>query len=279
LYLAQPPLYKVKRGKTEQYIQSDNELSQHLLGIGLAESQVFPAGSDAAIANADLRELLGHAQRCERLSTSMERRGIDARIVEAAADCGLTSVGANAEASARAEFERGLVACLEKTYPESLPIRVEWSQDAEHSRWKPTVHVPHTAVQRSVEFDQALLESPDYQRFIALSERARSIGDAPYRLVVGGDTRVIPSPRHLLAELLRIAGKGQYIQRYKGLGEMNPEQLWETTMDPTKRTLLHVRVEDGPEANQTFSILMGDLVEPRKEFIEKNALNVVNLDI
>ena len=191
----------------------------------------------------------------------------------------MTSVAANAQANERAGFERRLVAYLETTYAESLPVRIEWSQDVEHSRWKPTVHVLHTAVQRSVEFDQALLESPDYQRFVALCERARSIGDAPYRLVIGQETREIPSPRHLLAELLRIAGKGQYIQRYKGLGEMNPEQLWETTMDPAKRTLLHVRVEDGPEANQTFSILMGDLVEPRKDFIEKNALNVVNLDI
>ena len=279
LYLAQPPLYKVKRGKSEQYIQSDNELSQHLLGIGLGESQVFAAGSDSPLADADLRELLSGAQRCERVSAAMERRSIDARIVEAAAACGLKSAQANAEASDRADFERRLVAYLETTYAESLPIRVEWAQDAEHSRWKPTVHVPHTAVQRSVEFDQALLESPDYHRFVALAEHAQSIGNAPYRLVIGSESREIPSPRHLLGELLRIASKGQYVQRYKGLGEMNPEQLWETTMDPVKRTLLHVRVEDGPEANQTFSILMGDLVEPRKEFIEKNALNVVNLDI
>ena len=216
---------------------------------------------------------------CERVSAAMERRGIDARIVEAAAACGLTSAEANAEASERAEFERRLVAYLETAYAESLPVRIEWAQDAEHSRWKPTVHVLHTAVQRSVEFDQALLESPDYQRFVALAEHARNIGSAPYKLVTGGEASEIATPRQLLAELLRLASKGQYIQRYKGLGEMNPEQLWETTMDPTKRTLLHVRVEDGPEANQTFSILMGDLVEPRKEFIEKNALNVVNLDI
>ena len=197
----------------------------------------------------------------------MERRGIDARIVEAAAACGLTSAEANADAAARSDFERRLVAYLEQSYAEALPVRIEWSQDAEHSRWKPAVHVMQTAVQRSVEFDQALLESPDYQRFVALFECAAAVGNAPYRLVVGGEERVIASPRQLLAELLQIAGK------------MNPEQLWETTMDPGKRTLLHVRVEDGPEANQTFSILMGDLVEPRKEFIEKNALNVVNLDI
>jgi DNA gyrase subunit B len=160
-----------------------------------------------------------------------------------------------------------------------VPIRVTWTEDAEHSRWQATVAVPQAVVQRSIDFDQALLESPDYQRFVSLAEHARDLAPGPYKLVTGSDAREIPAPRHLLNALLALASKGQYIQRYKGLGEMNAEQLWETTMDPVKRVLLQVHVEDKPEAEQTFSILMGDLVEPRKDFIEKNALNVVNLDI
>ncbi|HXZ84009.1 MAG TPA: DNA gyrase subunit B, partial [Myxococcota bacterium] len=111
------------------------------------------------------------------------------------------------------------------------------------------------------------------------AEHARDLAPGPYRLVTGGETREIATARQLLNALLALASKGQYIQRYKGLGEMNAEQLWETTMDPGKRVLLQVHVEDKPEAEQTFSILMGDLVEPRKDFIEKNALNVVNLDV
>jgi DNA gyrase subunit B len=279
LFLAQPPLYKLKRGKSEQYIQTDAELSHHLLGIGLAEAEVFASGQEEALREATLRELLSDAQRCERVAAAMERRAIDARIVEAAAASGLTPTAPLAAPEERTRFEQALTRYLELAYPETLPVRVEWVHDAEHSRWTPTVHVPHTAVQRSLEFDQTLLESPDYLRFVSLAEHARNVGTAPYRLVTGADTREIPTPRHLLAELLRIASKGQYIQRYKGLGEMNAEQLWETTMDPARRTLLHVSVEDPPGASETFSILMGDLVEPRKEFIEKNALNVVNLDI
>jgi DNA gyrase subunit B len=279
LYLAQPPLYKLKRGKTEQYVQSDNELSQHLLGIGLGESQVFAAGQDTALLETTLRELLSDAQRCERVAAAMERRTIDARIVEAAAASGLESSALFAEASERAAFESRLTQYLEAAYPETLPVRIEWVHDEEHSRFTPTVRLENAAVQRTLEFDQTLLESPDYLRFVALAEHARNIGSAPYKLVTGGDARDIATPRQLLKALLELASKGQYIQRYKGLGEMNAEQLWETTMDPARRVLLQVHVPDEPEAKQTFSILMGDLVEPRKDFIEKNALNVVNLDI
>ena len=102
---------------------------------------------------------------------------------------------------------------------------------------------------------------------------------APYRVLFGERSEEIPTARHLLRRVLEVGGKGLYIQRYKGLGEMNADQLWETTMDPSVRTLLQVRVEDAVEADSTFSILMGDAVEPRKEFIEQNALNVENLDI
>jgi DNA gyrase subunit B len=97
--------------------------------------------------------------------------------------------------------------------------------------------------------------------------------------VSGSDVETVPTARLLLLRILEAARKGQYIQRYKGLGEMNPEQLWETTMDPSRRTLLQVHIEDAVEADQTFSVLMGDEVEPRKLFIEKNALNVENLDV
>jgi DNA gyrase subunit B len=170
---------------------------------------------------------------------------------------------------------------LEDVYPETLPIEIEWSPDAEHSVWKPTVSSLkiHSGIVRSLSLDNEMLESPDYQRFLDLGEKTSSIGAMPYRLVVGEASEEVHTARQLLRRLLDLGGRGQHIQRYKGLGEMNPDQLWETTMDPEKRTLLQVRVDDAVEADRTFSILMGDDVEPRKEFIETNALNVVNLDI
>jgi DNA gyrase subunit B len=132
---------------------------------------------------------------------------------------------------------------------------------------------------RIVAFDHELLESNDYRRFLELGGRVAELGPTPYRSESGAQVESIPTARHLLLRVLEAARKGQYIQRYKGLGEMNPEQLWETTMDPTRRTFLQVRIEDAVEADQTFTVLMGDEVEPRKLFIEKNALNVENLDI
>jgi DNA gyrase subunit B len=128
--------------------------------------------------------------------------------------------------------------------------------------------------------DQDLLESPDYQRFLEFAERVGHAGRTPFRLEQADNPpEELPTARHLLERVLALGRKGLHIQRYKGLGEMNADQLWETTMDPAVRTLLRIQVEDAVVADQTFSILMGDAVEPRKEFIEQNALNVENLDI
>jgi DNA gyrase subunit B len=280
LYIAQPPLYKVKRGKSERYIQTDAELHAYLLALGLSEARVFANGSERPLDEAALRALMDEAQRCRRVADSMERRGIDPRLVEAAAlGARLTSAQACDTPEERAHVERGVAAYLEAVYPAALPLRTSWTQDEEHSRWTPTLRALGAPVERQVVLDTRLLESPDYERFLALGERTRGAGDTPFRVSVGELSEQAASARQLLAQLLELGGRGQYVQRYKGLGEMNPEQLWETTMDPERRQLLQVRIEDGVEADQVFTVLMGDEVEPRKEFIEENALNVVNLDI
>ncbi|MCP4007177.1 MAG: DNA topoisomerase (ATP-hydrolyzing) subunit B [bacterium] len=280
LYLAQPPLYKVKKGKSERYVQSDTELSSYLLGLGMGDAQIFTTGQDTAIQDGPLQQLMLETQRCKLIGAAMERRGIDARIVEATAlGAGLSSADLSADEHSRQEFERRLLAYLETAYPDTLPVEVEWDHDEEHSLWTPTVHSFHSAVPRSVVLDTELLESPDYDRFKQLANRTSEIGTTPFRLILGEANEEIPTANHLLDRLLALGSKGLYIQRYKGLGEMNPDQLWETTMDPSLRTILQVRVDDEVDADKAFSVLMGDLVEPRKEFIERNALNVVNLDI
>ena len=130
-------------------------------------------------------------------------------------------------------------------------------------------------------FDAEFCRSVDYQRLRSIAGRIISAGEPPYRLVPadGEPGEELPSATQLLSEIVALGKKGLSIQRYKGLGEMNPEQLAETTMNPDSRTLLQVKVEDAVEADLVFTSLMGDDVEPRREFIEKNALNVQNLDI
>ena len=280
LYLAQPPLYKAKRGKQERYIQTDPELAEYLLSLGLIDAEVFARGRETSFPADVLKTLISETQLCERVAQSLERRAVDSRLVEAAAlGAGLTAADLSVEDGGRSEIERRVIAYLEAAYPEALPVEFEWTRDQEHSVWQPSMRSYESGVIRTVVFDQEFLESSDYRRYLAFGERVGEIGTTPFRLVSGGESEEVPTARHLLLRLLESGRKGQYIQRYKGLGEMNPEQLWETTMDPSCRTLLQVRIEDAVEADTTFSVLMGDAVEPRKEFIEKNALNVENLDI
>jgi DNA gyrase subunit B len=280
LYLAQPPLYKVKRGRSEQYVQNADELAVYLLDLGLHEANVFTSGRESALSTQDLRALMTDTQKAERVFKSLERRGIEPRLVEAAAlGAGLTATQMTSEESDRTGIERRIREYVERSYPEILPIDTAWARDEEHSAWELTATGYESGAMRRVVFDNDLLESPDYQRFVTLAQRVANIGPTPYRIEADGATRTVPTARHLLLHVLEVGSHGLYIQRYKGLGEMNPEQLWETTMDPERRTLLQVRIEDGVEADETFSVLMGDAVEPRKLFIEKNALNAENLDI
>jgi DNA gyrase subunit B len=280
VYLAQPPFYKVKRGKVEQYLKNDDEMNGFLLTLGLDGVQVFPVGHETPLSVPALRDLIEQVQRCERIYESLERRGVDPRLVEAAAlGAGLTSADLSLDGDPREEIERRILAYLETAYPERLPVDIQWSRDEEHRVWQPAAKSFQNGVIYSVVFDNDLLGSSDYERILAFAARASEIGRTPFRVQTDDHSDEAPTARHLLLRTLALGRKGLTMQRYKGLGEMNADQLWETTMDPAVRTLLQVRIEDVFEANETFSILMGDDVEPRREFIEKNALNVENLDI
>ncbi|MEE8556972.1 MAG: toprim domain-containing protein [Myxococcota bacterium] len=280
VYLGQPPLYKIKRGKEERYVQDDDELTDHLIRFGLQETQVFAEGQKTPIAEPVLNELVLNTRKCEKVAETLERRGVDSRLVESAAlGAGLTIQDLAPEDLDRSGIEARIFRYLESAYPDVLPLEFEWSRDEEHSLWCMSLRSYQAGVIRQLLCDGTLLESPEYRRFLRFSEQAQNAGPTPFRVVHGGRETSVPTARHLLKHVLAMGSKGQYVQRYKGLGEMNADQLWETTMDPRKRTLLQVRIDDAVEADETFSILMGDAVEPRREFIEKNALNVVNLDI
>jgi DNA gyrase subunit B len=284
VYIARPPFYKIKRGRTERYIQDDDEMQEFLLGIGLEGMRVYAEGHENSLSLDELRTLMDEIGRLEGAARSLERRGIDSRVVEAAAlGAGLTSTELSLASTNQEEIERRVLAYVNAAHSDTMPLEFDWNRDEEHSLWQPTIKAFQNGVIHSVVLDRELLESPDYQRFLEFAERTGHTGRTPFRLETSGDdsadSEIIQTARALLERVLELGRKGLHIQRYKGLGEMNAEQLWETTMNADVRTLLQVQVEDAVVADETFSVLMGDAVEPRKEFIEKNALNVENLDI
>jgi DNA gyrase subunit B len=172
-------------------------------------------------------------------------------------------------------------------HPEMATPVVEIQRDEEHDAWRAVVSTRSDGTLRRGVIDHLFLTSPEFGRLVELAATIKALGPAPYSVVTGGEKEKegpvhelpVRSAREAVSVVLEEARKGQTIQRYKGLGEMNPEQLWETTMDPGRRTLLQVKVDDPVAADDLFTTLMGEHVEPRREFIERNALNVTNLDI
>jgi DNA gyrase subunit B len=158
-------------------------------------------------------------------------------------------------------------------------IQVSRADDPQHSSKKLIFKSEVNGAFRETVVDHAFLSSPEYRDLMTLKEALKEFGPAPYTVQVGDETHSAATYQAVLKLAFDDAQKGLAIQRYKGLGEMNPEQLWETTMDPTRRTLLQVKVDDAVQSDEIFTLLMGEAVEPRRDFIEKNALSVTNLDI
>ena len=290
VYIAQPPLFKVKRGKSERYIKDEAALERYLLDLALGSARVHalaPGGAPTEAGGEPLtpevaRELLESAGEYGRLVKHVGRRGLDERVVDAAAWTGLPGEADLADETAlRQRVIPALAAKIEALAPEALPL--EWSvePEPEHGGFRLTVVARRSGAPLRTLFDTEAVRSADLVRLRTLAERMQRLGDTPYRVVDGdgGETEPLPSATRLLERVLAVGQKGLSIQRYKGLGEMNPDQLADTTMNPGARTLLQVRIDDAIEADIVFSDLMGDEVEPRREFIEANALNVQNLDI
>jgi DNA gyrase subunit B len=279
LYIAQPPLFKVKRGKSERYVKDEAELRDHLLELALRSSSVLAEGAETPLADERVKALLWEAAEVQRVLTQLAMRRLDARVVEAALTAGLSEAALRDEAALRAAEAR-----MEQRLRDGQPDleRVEWRTEAdpEHGGFRLAAVTRHTGVTLETVLDADFLRGPDYQRLRDIDARIAAIGVAPYRLVREGDeAERLSGPVALLNRIVALGQKGLSIQRYKGLGEMNPEQLAETTMNPATRTLLQVRVEDAVEADLVFTTLMGDEVEPRRDFIERNALQVQNLDV
>ena len=271
VYIAQPPLFRAKRGKSETYIKDERELDSYLIGRA-TEARAVKVGGGAEIKGPELEKLLQRTIARQKVLVVAERRGYPREIVEA-----LVAAGANREYFAEKEKLEALAEAL------SSPTRaVSVARDEEHNRFSLRVQDRSTGYPRQYEIGVEFLSSVEYRSLLATARDFPSISGEIVVSSTGEDAAadVTLSSLDELVDFFIAAGKkGVAINRYKGLGEMNPEQLWETTMDPQVRTLLQVRAEDHTEADLMFTTLMGDQVEPRRKFIEDNALDVKNLDV
>jgi DNA gyrase subunit B len=282
LYIAQPPLFKLKKGKSERYIKDERSLEEHLLELALENVEVSPAGRAAALDSAMLRGLLQRASDYRAVLERLELRRLDSRVIDAAVAAGAPrEADFVEEAALRGRIAGAIDDKLRLFYPNLEPLAWATSPDPEHGGFRLVASARRAGVAYQTALDTEFIRSADYQRLAELSAEIARVGAGPFRVSRPGDAQLeeISSPVALLEYLLKLGEKGLTIQRYKGLGEMNPDQLADTTLNPQHRTLLQVRVPDAVEADLAFTTLMGDDVEPRREFIERNALEVQNLDI
>ncbi|WP_374368851.1 DNA topoisomerase (ATP-hydrolyzing) subunit B [Dongia sp.] len=270
LYIAQPPLYRAAKGKSERYLKDDRAREDYLTSLGV-EGAVLTLGSGAQLIGADLRRVVDLAANAKHLMEPLIRKVGSANVVEQAAIIGAL----NPTDAAKPDIAATVAARLDALSPVTAR---GWSglADAQGGlAFKRRLR----GVTSSHVIDATLIRSTECHRLDQIKTELAENFTTPATLVIKDRTETINGPIGLIDLIIEMGSKGIDIQRYKGLGEMNPEQLWATTLDPAVRTLLQVRVNHVDEAEEIFSTLMGDVVEPRRDFIQQNALNVANLDV
>ena len=270
LYIAQPPLYKVSRGKSEVYLKDQSALEDYLVEQGV-EGAVLKLGSGAEIAGLDLARVVSEARQLKKVLDAFPTY-YPRHILEQAAIAGAFVPGV---------VDADLQGTADKVAARLDMIALEYERG-----WQGRITQDHgirlTRILRGVEevrtLDGPMLRSGEARKTGSFTRSLQEVYGTPASLVRKDREQIIFGPLDLLNAIFKEGEKGLTLQRYKGLGEMNPEQLWETTLDPDARTFLQVKIEDAAEADDLFTKLMGDVVEPRREFIQKNALSVANLD-
>ena len=278
LYIAQPPLYKVKRGKKELFLKDDTALATFVLDAGVDGLTLRTREGGVTLTGTPLRNLLDELLRFRELSERLRRLADPAVVKAAVRDTALDVDGLHDTARVEQAMSQ-LEASLKRAHPDMV-FTLSMKDDAEHGCKKIEVQSRAGVASRTSNVDHALLSTTDWRKLRELQTAIVALGKPPFLL---SESEAEP---HELPDIdavwnyVDVRGhKGLQLQRYKGLGEMNADTLWETTMNPETRVLLQVRIDDGLEAEKLFSVLMGDQVEPRREFIEQNAMDVRNLDI
>ncbi|MFN2515129.1 MAG: DNA topoisomerase (ATP-hydrolyzing) subunit B [Pyrinomonadaceae bacterium] len=279
VYIAQPPLFKVKRGKKEEYIKDEGLMVRYLMRMATADMTVKSVGAQQDIEGKELARSLEKLVELKRYCERAARRlGGDAHLLDTLLEAfaGKKGVLRKEGTTLRKVFQSSdLMAKVEGVLAKA-GFRTELSSDEEHGLCEIET-ITTSGVSLAIDWNFASFV--EFQKAVELYMTLEDSLAPPFITGTNGTSEEIPTREALLEKVLAAAKKDLSIQRYKGLGEMNPEQLWETTMNPDKRTLLQVRIDDAVETDEIFTVLMGDAVEPRRKFIEDNALDVRNLDV
>jgi len=278
IYIAQPPLFKVKKSKTERYLKDEGALNDHLADLAVEDVELYTEGAQDYVTGRRLLPILKKMIAFETLLARLNKKPHEAAILRTFVD----EPGLDREMLKDREALKQAVAnvktILGVLFPKLEPS-FEILSDEEHQSNRVSCRLETSGASYSLDMTHDLVGSADFRELQKLSPSAIGLGRAPYKLKAKGQEQLILSTVDLVRAILDIGKQGLSIQRYKGLGEMNPSQLWETTMDPEKRTLLKVQLEDVAGVDEIFTILMGDEVEPRRNFIQTHALEVRNLDV
>ncbi|MBN2232787.1 MAG: DNA topoisomerase (ATP-hydrolyzing) subunit B [Deltaproteobacteria bacterium] len=269
LYIAQPPLYRVSRGKASEYLSTDRELNEFIIRHNVGDMQVKVRKTGQVVAADTLSEILIRLVSYNYYLSRLLARGYSAAFIKLLLKAGIDSRHQLEDEEFMRQF------CVHLAELDYTISEVSFDEEMAVNRFI----ISDSATKRVFPLDSRLVRSVEYENLVEVNRTLKQMEDPPFRLSGKNREEEVASKEELLATVLEWGKSGINIQRYKGLGEMNPEQLWETTMNPESRKMLQVRVEDAVEADEIFTVLMGDQIDPRRSFIEENALLVSNLDI
>ncbi|WP_289107485.1 DNA topoisomerase (ATP-hydrolyzing) subunit B [uncultured Pseudoalteromonas sp.] len=278
IYIAQPPLYKVKKGKQERYIKDDPALVEYLTSLALNNAALYTSEDASAIEGEALEQIVQDYQNTVKVIERLKRKYPNTVMERLIYQSELKVEDLSNEAKV-IEWTKELVDDLVERDEDATIFHAATEHDAERNLYFPVVNIRQHGVDKAHVLHYDFIASRDYQRIAVTGTKIANILKEGAYVQRGEKTKPVDNFVDALEWLIAESKRGIYIQRYKGLGEMNPSQLWETTMDPSARRMLQVTIEDAVAADQLFATLMGDQVEPRREFIETNALRVVNLDV
>ncbi|MBV1909432.1 MAG: DNA topoisomerase (ATP-hydrolyzing) subunit B [Kangiellaceae bacterium] len=279
IYIAQPPLYKVKKGKQETYVKDDTSLQEYLTSMALDEAALHVNAEAPALSGAGLEKLVIDYREVQADITRLAQL-YDARILNALVDLPILLVeDLKDQVKVEAWIDKLQSELIGDGKTGATKFELTAIKDEERNEFNPQINVIHHGSEKKYLLDKSFFSSGEYKKIVALGVNTSDLIEVGAYIQRGGRQQEVSSFKEALDWLMQQSKRGISIQRYKGLGEMNPGQLWDTTMDPDSRRMLQVTIEDAVAADQLFATLMGDDVEPRRDFIESNALAVANLDV